>query len=259
MLDHTRLWPSASASAPHILLLARARQIERRSIVVGLGRLVGGEQDRSRCWLWWSRLHLRGFGESCRRGPACCLGKVVGVVAGKGWWGRYLRRSSGSVNGRRCSIVLAGGGASDDPEGDIVLDEVKTAASGDRNIFILLLPNDAHRTINALQRAATIVLQKSLREGFGLTVTEALWKGKPVIGGNTGGIKLQLINGQTGFVVNSPEEAAERMHYLLHNPEECQLLGSKGREYVREKFLLTRHLKDYLTLILSLISENSSK
>ncbi|MBA3237677.1 MAG: glycosyltransferase [Parachlamydiaceae bacterium] len=156
-------------------------------------------------------------------------------------------------------LVLVGGGASDDPEGDLVLNEVRNAADGDPNIFVLLLSNDAHRTINALQRAATIVLQKSLREGFGLTVTEALWKRKPVIGGNTGGIKLQLINGQTGFVVNTPEEAASRISHLLQHPEECQLLGSNGREHVREKFLITRHLRDYLSLILSLISENSNK
>jgi glycosyltransferase involved in cell wall biosynthesis len=91
-------------------------------------------------------------------------------------------------------LVLAGGGATDDPEGEIVLREVREAAEEDPDIHILLLPPDAHRKINALQRAADIILQKSIREGFGLTVTEAMWKGKPVIGGDTGGIGLQVIN-----------------------------------------------------------------
>ena len=96
-------------------------------------------------------------------------------------------------------LVLAGGGARDDPEGQMVLDEVKAAVGDDDDIHVLLLPSDAHRTINALQRASDIVLQKSLREGFGLTVTEAMWKGRPVIGGDTGGIRLQVINHYTGF------------------------------------------------------------
>src|SRR5690606_27749615 len=102
----------------------------------------------------------------------------------------------------------AGGGASDDPAGEAVLAEVEAAAAGDADIRILLLPADAHRTINGLQRAADIVLQKSIREGFGLTVTEAMWKGKPVIGGDTGGIRLQVIDHQTGFRVSTPEGAA---------------------------------------------------
>jgi trehalose synthase len=150
-------------------------------------------------------------------------------------------------------LVLAGGGAHDDPEGEIVLNEVRIAAAGDPDIHILLLPNDANQTVNALQRAADIVLQKSIKEGFGLTVTEALWKGKPVIGGNTGGIKLQVINHQTGFVVNTPEGAAYWIRYLLQHREKGFEIGLKGREYVRQKFLLTRHLRDYLSVIYSLI------
>ena len=114
-------------------------------------------------------------------------------------------------------LVLAGGGATDDPEGEAVLNEVYDAANGDPDIKILLLPSDAHRTINALQRASDIVMQKSTREGFGLTVTEGLWKGKPVIGGNTGGIRLQVINHHTGFLVSTPEGAALRTRYLLHH------------------------------------------
>ena len=113
--------------------------------------------------------------------------------------------------------MLAGGGATDDPEGKAVLDEVLEAAGDDPDIHVLLLPPDAHRTINALQRLADIVIQKSTREGFGLTVTEGMWKGKPVIGGDTGGIRLQVVNHHTGFLVNTPEGAAHRIRYLLHN------------------------------------------
>jgi trehalose synthase len=150
-------------------------------------------------------------------------------------------------------LALAGGGATDDPEGDAVLAEVRTAAAGDPDVRVLLLPPDSHRTINALQRAADVVLQKSLREGFGLTVTEALWKGKPVIGGDTGGIRLQVVDHHTGFLVNSPEGAALRIRYLLRNPEKVAEMGRKGHDFVRENFLITRHLREYLTLIVGLM------
>lgn len=149
-------------------------------------------------------------------------------------------------------LVLAGGGATDDPEGAVVLEEVQEAAQGNPNIHVLLLPSDAHRTINALQRASTLVVQKSLQEGFGLTVTEAMWKGKPVIGGNTGGIRLQVFNHHTGFLVNSPEGAALRMRELLRWPERIKTMGETARQFVRENFLLTRHLREYLTLMLGL-------
>lgn len=151
-------------------------------------------------------------------------------------------------------LVLAGGGATDDPEGKAVLDDVLEAAQGDPDIHVLLLPSGAHRTINALQRLADIILQKSTREGFGLTVTEGLWKGKPVIGGDTGGIRLQVINHHTGFLVNTPEGAAHRIRYLLHHRERIREMGDTGREFVRENFLLTRHLRDYLALFLTLRS-----
>ncbi|MEW6331737.1 MAG: glycosyltransferase [Pseudomonadota bacterium] len=149
-------------------------------------------------------------------------------------------------------LVLAGGGASDDPEGEAVLAEVRAAAQDDPDIHILLLPPDAHRTINALQRAADFVLQKSLKEGFGLTVAEAMWKGKPVIGGDTGGIRLQVINHHTGFLVNSPEGAALRIRYLLHHREKLAEMGGKAREFVRQNFLTTRQLREYLTLMVGL-------
>ena len=145
-------------------------------------------------------------------------------------------------------LVLAGGGAADDPEGKAVLDEVMEAVAGDPDIHVLLLPPDAHRTINALQRLADIVIQKSVKEGFGLTVTEGLWKGKPVIGGDVGGIRRQVFNYHTGFLVNTPEGAAHRIRFLLHHREMIDEIGVKAREFVRENFLLTRHLREYLTL-----------
>lgn len=149
-------------------------------------------------------------------------------------------------------LVLAGGGAGDDPEGMATFDEVMRAAAGDPDVKVLLLPADAHRTINALQRAAALVLQKSLREGFGLTVTEGLWKKKPVIGGDVGGIRLQVINHHTGFLVSSPEGAALRIRYLLRQPEKLAEMGTKGRALVRDNFLITRHMREYLTLIVAL-------
>lgn len=154
-------------------------------------------------------------------------------------------------------LVLAGGGATDDPEGEEVLREVMDAATGDPDIHVLLLPPDAHRTINALQRVADVVIQKSLREGFGLTVTEGLWKGKPVIGGDTGGIRRQVVDYHTGFLVNTPEGAAHRIRFLLYHREKMRSMGEKAREFVRENFLLTRHLREYLILFHSILSGSS--
>ncbi len=156
-------------------------------------------------------------------------------------------------------LVLAGGEATDDPEGAAVLEEVRAAAGDDPNVHILLLPADAHRTINALQRASDIVLQKSVREGFGLTVTEGLWKGKPVIGGNTGGIRLQVINHHTGFLVDTPEGAALRIRYLLNQKSTREEMGKKAKELVRENFLLTRHLREYLTLMLGVTQGDAGR
>ena len=147
-------------------------------------------------------------------------------------------------------LVLAGGGATDDPEGKAVLDDVMDAAAGDPDIHVLLLPPDSHRTVNALQRLADVIIQKSTREGFGLTVTEGMWKGKPVVGGDVGGIRLQVVNHHTGFLVNTPEGAAHRIRYLLHHRERIDEMGMVAREFVREHFLLTRQLREYLTLLL---------
>lgn len=156
-----------------------------------------------------------------------------------------------------CILVLAGSPATDDPEGEIVLREVKEYAVDDPDIHILLLPAFSDKDINALQRVATVVLQKSLKEGFGLTVSEAMWKGKPVIGGATGGIPLQISQGVNGFLVHSVEGAAFRIRQLLNNPEMARRMGLNAREYVRKNFLITRQIRDYLSVWYSM--ENKGK
>lgn len=147
-----------------------------------------------------------------------------------------------------CRLVLAGGGASDDPEGEAVLSEARNEAEGDPDIHILLLPPTSSLEINALQRASTIILQKSIREGFGLTVSEALWKKKPVIGSAVGGIPAQIIPKFTGALVYSIEGAAYQIRYLLSHPEVAKKLGEYGHEFVKEEFLITRNLRRYLLL-----------
>jgi trehalose synthase len=150
-----------------------------------------------------------------------------------------------------CRLLLAGGGAVDDPEGAQVLAEVREEAKKDKDIIILLLPqNDIE--INALQRASTVIMQKSLKEGFGLTVSEALWKGKPVIASNVGGIPLQIKHKYSGMLCNSVDGAAFALKQLLNNPFYAAKLGENGREHVKNNFLITRHLKEYMLLFLSL-------
>jgi len=151
-----------------------------------------------------------------------------------------------------CRLVLAGGTATDDPEGAEVLAEVQEAVGTDPDVHILLLPPTANVEINALQRAATLVIQKSTREGFGLTVSEALWKGKPVIGGETGGITVQIIPGRTGYTVHSPEGTAFYIKRLLNEPEQVAAMGVQAKEYARHRFLITRHMQDYLGLMIYL-------
>jgi len=151
-----------------------------------------------------------------------------------------------------CSLVLAGGTASDDPESDKVLAEVREMAEGNPDIHILLIPPGSDIEINALQRAATIILQKSLREGFGLTVSEALWKAKPVVASAVGGIPLQVKNKFTGLLSYGIPGTAFALRQLLTNPDYARWLGQNGREHVRHNFLITRHLRDYLLLFISL-------
>jgi len=147
-----------------------------------------------------------------------------------------------------CILVLAGSPATDDPEGEIVLNETREAAGNDPDIYILLLPPFSDKDINALQRIATVVLQKSLKEGFGLTVSEAMWKGKPVVGGAVGGIPLQIAHGITGFLIHSVEGVAFRVRQLLNNPDLAKRMGENAREYIRTNFLITRQIRDYLSL-----------
>jgi trehalose synthase len=147
-----------------------------------------------------------------------------------------------------CLLILAGSPATDDPEGEAVLAEVREFAADDPDIIILLLPPFSDKDINALQRIATVVIQKSLKEGFGLTVSEAMWKEKPVLGGGVGGIPLQIVHGVTGFLVYSAEGAAFRIRQFLNNPAMAQRMGAVGREYVRSNFLITREVRDYLAV-----------
>ena len=148
-----------------------------------------------------------------------------------------------------CRLVLAGGGVVHDLEGEAVLADIMSASARDPDVHVLQLPPEADLEINALQRAATIVLHKPIREGFGVTVAEAMWKGKPVVGSAAGGIAKQVIDGVTGFIVRSDEGAAFRIRHLLNNPGLIQRMGGAGREHVRRNFLITRHLSDYLTLV----------
>ncbi|MEA3283199.1 MAG: glycosyltransferase [Euryarchaeota archaeon] len=152
-----------------------------------------------------------------------------------------------------CQLMLAGGVASDDPEGLEVHREILKKAEGDPDIHVLLgYPPFGEIEINAFQRAADVIMQKSLKEGFGLVVSEGLWKGKPVVGGATGGIPLQIIDGVTGYLAGSSEDAAAHIANLLKHPELARRLGENGREHVRNNFLITRQLKDHLLLLLSL-------
>lgn len=155
-----------------------------------------------------------------------------------------------------CQLVLAGGGASDDPEGDAVLAEVREAAGKDLDIHILDLPPSSAPEINALQRASTIIVQKSLREGFGLTVTEGLWKKKPVVASAVGGIPSQVIHKHTGMLAHSIEGTAYQVRFLLSNPGIAQRLGENGHEHVREHFLITSDVRRHLTLFLHFLPPN---
>lgn len=171
----------------------------------------------------------------------------------------YLKDPLGVVEAFRmvrravpCRLVLAGGPASDDPEAEEVLNLVREQVQRDPEIHLLMLPPESHLEINALQRASTVIVQKSLREGFGLTVAEALWKGKPVVASAVGGIPLQVKHRYSGLLVHSVEGAALAIKQCLRYPEFAKQLGENGREHIRQNFLLTRHLRDYLLMFLTL-------
>jgi len=142
------------------------------------------------------------------------------------------------------TLVLLGNLATDDPEGEEIYRDLLAL----REERILILAKEDSGLVNALQRKAAVVLQKSIREGFGLTVAEAMWKGTPVIGGNVGGIRHQIVDGSTGFLVSSVKEAAERIVTLLKNEKLRREMGARAREVVRERFLMTRYLEQYLDL-----------
>lgn len=154
-----------------------------------------------------------------------------------------------------CQLVLAGGGATDDPEGMKVLEEVREAAADDPDIHILFLPPGSDIEINALQRASSVILQKSLKEGFGLTVSEALWKEKPVIAGAVGGIPLQIKHKYSGILTYSVNGTAYWLKQLLQDQDYARRLGQNGKEHVKNNFLITRDIRDHLLLSLSLYSE----
>jgi trehalose synthase len=169
----------------------------------------------------------------------------------------YLKDPIGVIEAYRlvkkrldCQLILAGGTATDDPESTKVFAETKETAGNDPDIHILPILSGSDIEINALQRASTVIVQKSLREGFGLTVTEALWKAKPVVASSTGGIPLQVKHKYSGILCHSVAGAAFAIKQLLNSPEYAKRLGENGREHVRQNFLLTRHLKDYMLLFL---------
>lgn len=171
----------------------------------------------------------------------------------------YLKDPFGVINAfrkvqrtHRCQLVLAGGGAMDDPEGGRVLKQIREETQNEPDIHVICLPPTANVEINALQRASTVVVQKSLREGFGLTVTEALWKAKPVVCMAVGGLVSQIKHRVNGLLVHSVEGTIQAIKFLLNNPKSAQRLGKNGREFVRQNFLITRHIKDYLLMFIAI-------
>jgi trehalose synthase len=151
-----------------------------------------------------------------------------------------------------CRLLLVGDKAADDPESDKILAQVKAEAGDHPDIHVLLFSPSIATEINAFQRGSDIVLQKSLREGFALTVSEALWKGRPVIAGAVGGIPAQIIDGHTGILVHTVEGASLAIRSLLNQPEYARQLGEGGHRRVKGEFLITKNLKRYLLLLLAL-------
>jgi|Deesub1362B_J571_1020462.scaffolds.fasta_scaffold00256_27 trehalose synthase len=149
----------------------------------------------------------------------------------------------------KTQLLLIASMALDDPEGWIYYEKTARYAESDYNIHLLTdLIGVRDKEVNAFQRASHVALQMSIREGFGLSVTEALWKETPVVARGVGGISLQVKDGETGFLVNNPQEAAEKVVYLLKHRDEAKKMGKRGKDHVLQNFLVTRHLKDYLKL-----------
>jgi len=147
-----------------------------------------------------------------------------------------------------CQLVLVGTTSEDDPDSSAVLSALQDSAAGDTDIILANVHSDSPAEINAIQSASTIIVQKSAHEGAGTTVTEALWKGKPVIGAAGGAISNQIIHKFTGMLVNSVESCAYQIRYLLAHEELAEQLGKNGREHVKENFLLTSEVKRWLLL-----------
>jgi trehalose synthase len=156
-------------------------------------------------------------------------------------------------------LVLMASMASDDPEGWEYLELTRRHAGDDPDIHLLHFERNNDLEVNAIQTRSDVVIQKSVREGFGLVVTEAMWKGQAVVGGAVGGIPLQVVDGETGFLVRSVEECADRVIYLLRHGEESATMGARAREHVRRNFLVPRHLRDYLQLFERLSSVRQSE
>lgn len=153
----------------------------------------------------------------------------------------------------KCQLVLAGGFADDDPEGEQVYADVCSQTKDDEDIHVLKLSLDNrlenYKEVNALQRAASVIMQPSTREGFGLVITEALWKGKPVIASNVGGIPFQIIDNSTGYYYRTSKKTAQKVIYLLKNPAIAAAIGEKGRQHVKEHFTIPARVADFLTTI----------
>ncbi len=151
---------------------------------------------------------------------------------------------------QKCQLVLAGGMASDDPEGKRILAKLYEDTKNDEDIRILNLPLENRlenwKEVNALQRSASVIIQPSTREGFGLVITEALWKAKPVIAANVGAIPLQIKEGDTGYFYETPQKTARRILNLLRNKKATAALARKAKEYISEHFLLPDRIADYL-------------
>ncbi len=161
---------------------------------------------------------------------------------------RIIRRSVPKVQ-----LLMVGGSAQDDPEGAIWTDKVLKYAGDDNGRGIHLLTDLTDLEVNAIQRSSNVVIQNSIREGFGLTVSEALWKGVPVVATNVGGIPLQVIDGVTGYLIESKREAADRILSILRKSELGRKLGLQGKQHIRRNFLITRHLKQILKMHLELV------
>jgi len=172
----------------------------------------------------------------------------------------YLKDPVGVIDAYRmvkkyvdCQLILAGNRAADDPETDKVLAEIMQKKGNDPDIHVLVIePEKNDFDINGIQRASNVIIQKSIREGFAITVTEALWKAKPVVASAVGGIPQQIRHRHSGLLCRTVGGAAMMIRELLNNPEYAKRLGRNGKEHIRRNFLSTRHLRDYMLLFLYL-------